>query len=525
MRALLLILAALLASALSALGQAGTTVVSAIIMDANGDIYVNCQWSAVFVGQNTSPGVGPYSPAPLLVGQQGTCDSSGNLTVNLADNVNTIKPTPSQWSFSICSAQGYVAGPYCKSNILVTITGATQSLTTTLAAVLPILPQVGTLNLAAPPSIGNVTPGLGYFSGGSLSGTYAGNSTFSGSIAFTGTDSFSGTTTFTGTDSFSGTVTSSGTNNLTGPLNLSGVGRFTNSNDFSSAGVFTPTTYNTNSTFIVNGLVPITQFENTSPGTGVATDAMTCGMVVPNSSTILQTNCLAAYIRNESTTSYPVPVFGYCLVNVASGFCWGVNTIVSDNGPAVIGTGGSITLKNEFDVNVYHTGTTVLGINTLGYWNVHPASSSAFYAGKPLGPGAGQGWDASFVSATGASPTALFAQAVATGSSQVSQSVTFSPTNSSGTGLLATIYADITGNISMNPPAGRSVNVPALVATNSITAGTPVMVAALPAASSSAGMMMLVTDSTTVSAEGQTCVGSSTNKALAFSNGVIWKCF
>jgi hypothetical protein len=34
-----------------------------------------------------------------------------------------------------------------------------------------------------------------------------------------------------------------------------------------------------------------------------------------------------------------------------------------------------------------------------------------------------------------------------------------------------------------------------------------------------------VSDSTTIAIEGQTCVGGSSSKALAFSNGTIWKCF
>lgn len=50
-------------------------------------------------------------------------------------------------------------------------------------------------------------------------------------------------------------------------------------------------------------------------------------------------------------------------------------------------------------------------------------------------------------------------------------------------------------------------------------------VASLPTASGSAGAKFIVTDSTTVSSEGQTCVGSSTNKAIAISNGSVWKCF
>jgi hypothetical protein len=55
---------------------------------------------------------------------------------------------------------------------------------------------------------------------------------------------------------------------------------------------------------------------------------------------------------------------------------------------------------------------------------------------------------------------------------------------------------------------------------------TGVLVSALPAAATSnAGTMQVVTDSTSVVTEGQTCVGSSTHTALAFSNGSVWKCF
>lgn len=56
-------------------------------------------------------------------------------------------------------------------------------------------------------------------------------------------------------------------------------------------------------------------------------------------------------------------------------------------------------------------------------------------------------------------------------------------------------------------------------------AGAGIVVGSLPSASSNPGVFLYVTDSTSISAEGQTCVGSSTNKALAFSNGSVWKCF
>jgi hypothetical protein len=60
--------------------------------------------------------------------------------------------------------------------------------------------------------------------------------------------------------------------------------------------------------------------------------------------------------------------------------------------------------------------------------------------------------------------------------------------------------------------------------TGLVTVGSTT-VASLPSAASNPGAMIRVSDSTTVSAEGQTCVGSSSNNALAFSNGSVWKCF
>jgi Pectate lyase superfamily protein len=55
-----------------------------------------------------------------------------------------------------------------------------------------------------------------------------------------------------------------------------------------------------------------------------------------------------------------------------------------------------------------------------------------------------------------------------------------------------------------------------------------ITVASLPSASGNAGQVREVNDSTTISAEGQTCVGGNAtppNVALAFSNGSVWKCF
>lgn len=53
----------------------------------------------------------------------------------------------------------------------------------------------------------------------------------------------------------------------------------------------------------------------------------------------------------------------------------------------------------------------------------------------------------------------------------------------------------------------------------------PITVSQLPAAAAgNAGQVRRVTDSTAITIEGQPCLGGSTNAALAFSNGTVWKC-
>ncbi len=79
------------------------------------------------------------------------------------------------------------------------------------------------------------------------------------------------------------------------------------------------------------------------------------------------------------------------------------------------------------------------------------------------------------------------------------------------------IDSQTTGGLAINVAGGNSV-FPSI----SIT---PVAVASLPSASANAYMWRTVSDSTTISAEGQTCVGSGSVKAAAFSNGSAWKCF
>src|SRR6266550_2449236 len=90
----------------------------------------------------------------------------------------------------------------------------------------------------------------------------------------------------------------------------------------------------------------------------------------------------------------------------------------------------------------------------------------------------------------------------------------------SGTGALTGVGPD------GNDPVNNTSLVPTIPAFLLGLQGGLIAVASLPvAAAGNKGQMQTVSDSTAVTVEGQTCVGSSTNTALAFSNGSVWKCF
>ncbi len=89
----------------------------------------------------------------------------------------------------------------------------------------------------------------------------------------------------------------------------------------------------------------------------------------------------------------------------------------------------------------------------------------------------------------------------------------------SSTGMLTGIVKD------ENDPVNNTSLTPTVPAFLLGLQGGLITVAALPAAASNKGKWQTVSDSTTVSAEGQTCVGGSTHAAFAFSDGSSWKCF
>jgi hypothetical protein len=76
------------------------------------------------------------------------------------------------------------------------------------------------------------------------------------------------------------------------------------------------------------------------------------------------------------------------------------------------------------------------------------------------------------------------------------------------------------GSITLAPSGSGVISAASFITLHSVTVG------ALPTPrDENAGQIARVSDSTAVSAEGQTCTGGSSHTALAFSDGIKWKCF
>ena len=75
------------------------------------------------------------------------------------------------------------------------------------------------------------------------------------------------------------------------------------------------------------------------------------------------------------------------------------------------------------------------------------------------------------------------------------------------------------GNIVLAKAGALQVVAPDALSPNAVAVNS------LLPATNCAGCLMQVSDSTAITTEGQTCAGGSSHRALAFSNGSVWKCF
>ena len=136
-----------LAGAFLLLGQAARaqtqTNVTATIVDPLGIPYANGTYSIQLIPTGTNPSVNGQSIGGAF---NGSLSATGSFNIALWPNASIV-PAATTWQFTICTNPGGVAPPLgtgnqCTPPTVVTIAGATQSLSATLSAVAPQLTTI-----------------------------------------------------------------------------------------------------------------------------------------------------------------------------------------------------------------------------------------------------------------------------------------------------------------------------------------------------------------------------------------------
>lgn len=126
------------------------TLVSATVTDPNGTPYAGGTVSAQLVTAGVTPTLNGLSFS--MTSGPASLNAAGSFTMSLVSNTAMV-PSTLQWQFTVCSSAGTILpagglGPVCFTS-LITITGATQSITATLDAAAP--------KLSNPPAGGSTT--------------------------------------------------------------------------------------------------------------------------------------------------------------------------------------------------------------------------------------------------------------------------------------------------------------------------------------------------------------------------------
>jgi hypothetical protein len=315
---------------------------------------------------------------------------------------------------------------------------------------------------------------LALANGGSLAGIFTGNPHFTGSPIF---------------------------DNLvySGPLTLI------------SPGVFTNTQMNLFNQSLLNSCSPSTEFSTEQAG-NFATDAVDGCVATPSSGTVHQSNGIAGYATNLSTSINAVGGYfsGRALANGVH--VWGSNSLVQDSGFT-----NTVLVGHEIDVNTTASAATpAWGLELNGAQNSPGNTGGAQNMGRVGVVLAGGNWNTGFsCGLTTLNQTANYAnggacvlmQPVTTGNSQFSQGVQFVATNSGGGHPYGVFYEDPANVLTLlNTPLKLS----------------PPTFSSLPTcAAGIEGAMLPVTDSSTIT-WGATITGSSTNHVLAYCDGTNW---
>lgn len=202
------------------------------------------------------------------------------------------------------------------------------------------------------------------------------------------------------------------------------------------------------------------------------------------------------------------------------GFAINGNTITYTNGGYGVwfNNGGSTDNSAIGNHLINTSGTGIAGFNVVSDNAIiigNTGASTVVYNGTPgrTTAFANQG-DGGFIKVGSAIPT--------TGTWKTGDVVLNSAPSAGGIALWVCTVAGTPGTWVAVPAAADSTA--GWKTSSTLTLGSTV-VGSLPAAASNSFAQIGVTDSTAIGAEGQNCVGGGAVKAIAISNGTVWKCF
>lgn len=484
------------------------TNVTATVVDPNGTVYIYGTYSITFYNPNVQqPLYGGIPLQPSQMSYTGQLDVNGNLSVKLPSNA-LITPSGTQWTFKICANGAQISMFYpppplpCFSSTQ-TISGSSQVVTFT-AAIIPTYSQAGSLTMDTIPQ------GIHFIKLPWAEGPYpiVSNGNFETQGAYGGSIlPPPGWFPDVGiTASYETVAPCEGAQSLKAVFPPDPTGFEITETTFFHAAAPGDIFYLgaiAKSDGVVTAQVRMTFLDKTNTGIGVDPAATTASAsCTPISVTATAPAGTVYVIIHLSIT--PTAGGGTAWYDAINLYRVSYPALTSQT--ANPSQTGFIRLANLDAIKSRNAGNSLdlslLFLDATNQVNLGDANAQPYLPNPTLtgGPGtAGGTWSL----ATAAAP-------VGGNGGDLSLAASNSGGGGSHTG----------GNVQLKPGNGSGGGTNGV-----ITLGAGTTVALLPAAASFPGAYVYVTDSTAIGAEGQTCVGSSTNKALAFSNGVVWKCF
>jgi hypothetical protein len=234
---------------------------------------------------------------------------------------------------------------------------------------------------------------------------------------------------------------------------------------FSNAGVFTNTQMNEYLQSLINGCIPMKEYQRSQGVSRFGTDAVTGCNQAPAGGTASSNNGVAGYANTSSPTTIAVGVLsdGACLTNGTN--CEGGNDVVIDcaagfpapcSGSAL--TSGILMVGREVDTQPQNASTAYNTVNGL-LLNLFTPQSGTFANAFGSVCTAGQSgiWQVCYVSSDGKAATFALAGSVGVVANSNSQSINANIRDSGNVVRTLSMYGDSSGAWTFNSYNGRFI--------------------------------------------------------------------